>query len=252
MRFTSLYARESLDLSRTSHFFQDGVEILTNPSRQAAVRELGFFRWSDARCDTRFDHAWYNRCMDTTNISLLERLKLVDDQGAWSRFVNLYTPLLYTWARQTGMQEADAGDLVQDVFAQLVQKMPSFSYDRAKSFRGWLRTLTVNKWRDRRRRLAVRAREVTGVFSLDMAEPAPQGAFSEVEYREYLAARALELIQAEFQEKTWRAFWEFAVLGHSAAEVSRLLGISENAVFLAKSRVLRRLRQELEGLIDSF
>jgi RNA polymerase sigma-70 factor (ECF subfamily) len=187
--------------------------------------------------------------MDTTNISLLERLKLPVDQRAWSRFVDLYTPLIYSWARQAGLQESDAVDLVQEVFTQLVQKMPEFSYDRQKSFRAWLRTVTLNKWRDRCRRQAARPHEVTG-------QPAPdvpangEGSFGELEYRQHLVARALELMQAEFQPTTWKACWEFVVVGRPAAEVARQLGISENAVHLAKARVLRRLRRDLEGLLD--
>jgi RNA polymerase sigma-70 factor (ECF subfamily) len=188
--------------------------------------------------------------MDTTNTSLLERLKLPVDQKAWSRFVDLYTPLLYSWARQLGLQEADAADLVQEVFALLVRKMPAFTYDRHKSFRAWLRTVTLNKWRDRCRRLAARPHEVTGHRPPDVAEPAGEGPLAEAEYRQHLVARALELMQAEFRPTTWKACWEFVVAGRPAAEVARQLGISENAVLLAKGRVLRRLRHELEGLLD--
>jgi len=186
--------------------------------------------------------------MDTTNISLLERLKLPVDQKAWSHFVDLYTPLIYSWARQTGLQETDAADLVQEVFAVLVQKMPEFAYDRQKSFRAWLRTVTLNKWRDRCRRMAARPHEVTGAAPLEV--PDSEGSFSEVEYRQHLVARALELMQAEFQPTTWKACWEFVVAGRPAAEVARQLGISENAVHLAKGRVLRRLRHDLQGLLD--
>src|SRR5437762_6031155 len=120
--------------------------------------------------------------MDTTDASLLERLKLPVDQRAWSRFVDLYTPLIYSWGRQVGLQESDAADLVQEVFALLVVKMPDFAYDRHKSFRAWLRTVTLNKWRDRCRRLAARPPEVTGQQPLDVAEARAESSFGEVEY----------------------------------------------------------------------
>jgi RNA polymerase sigma-70 factor (ECF subfamily) len=188
--------------------------------------------------------------MDTTSASLLERLKVQVDQRAWSRFVDLYTPMMYSWARQIGLQESDAADLVQEVFVLLVEKMPDFAYDRHKSFRAWLRTVTLNKWRDRCRRRATRPPEVTGQPPPDVAEARLESSFSEVEYRQHLVARALELMQAEFQPTTWQACWEFVVVGRPAAEVARQLGISENAVHLAKGRVLRRLREELEGLLD--
>jgi RNA polymerase sigma-70 factor, ECF subfamily len=188
--------------------------------------------------------------MDTTNISLLERLKLPVDEMAWSRFVDLYTPLIYAWARRIGLQESDAADLVQEVFAALVQKMPEFAYDRHKSFRAWLRTVTLNKWRDRCRRRAARPHEATVHAPLDLADSEGEASFGELEYRQQLVARALELMQAEFQPTTWKACWEFVVGGRSAAEIAGELGISENAVHLAKGRVLRRLRKELEGLLE--
>lgn len=192
----------------------------------------------------------HTSCMDTTNISLLERLKQPVDQRAWTRFVDLYTPLIYSWARQVGLQESDAADLVQEVFALLVQKMPDFIYDRHKSFRAWLRTVTLNKWRDHRRRLAARPNQLTGTAPFEMADSDAEGSFSEAEYRQQLVARALELMQEEFKPTTWKACWEFVVVGRSAAEVASRLGISENAVHLAKGRVLRRLRKELIGLLD--
>src|SRR4051794_22774844 len=86
--------------------------------------------------------------MDRTPVSLLERLRQPADQTAWGRFVDLYTPLLYYWARRRGLPSAEAADLVQDVFLVLVQKLPEFRYDRDKSFRNWLRTVMLNKWRE--------------------------------------------------------------------------------------------------------
>ncbi|HEV3262134.1 MAG TPA: sigma-70 family RNA polymerase sigma factor, partial [Gemmataceae bacterium] len=81
--------------------------------------------------------------MPTTSASLLERLRQPGDQAAWSRFVQLYTPLLYSWARQVRLQHQDAADLVQEVFAVLIRKWPEFSYDPQKSFRSWLRTVML-------------------------------------------------------------------------------------------------------------
>ncbi len=186
--------------------------------------------------------------MDTTSISLLERLKVPLDQQAWARFVNLYTPMIYSWARRAGLPELDAADLVQEVFAALVEKMPQFAYDPSRSFRAWLKTVTLNRWRDRHRRQAVRPQEVIGEPP-EIADSA-EASFGEAEYRQQLVARALELMQAEFQPTTWKACWEFVVGGRPAAEIARELGISENAVHLAKGRVLRRLRQELQGLLE--
>ena len=90
--------------------------------------------------------------MYTTSTRLLERLREPGQDQAWQRFVQLYTPLLYTWAHWQGLQGADAADLVQDVFTLLLRKLPEFRYDKDRSFRGWLRTLTLNKWRENQRR----------------------------------------------------------------------------------------------------
>src|SRR5205814_8154843 len=90
--------------------------------------------------------------MHTTSASLLELLRLPDQASAWGRFVKLYTPLLFFWARRLGLPDADARDLVQEIFLTLVRKLPEFRYDRAKGFRNWLRTAVLNKWRDQARR----------------------------------------------------------------------------------------------------
>jgi RNA polymerase sigma-70 factor (ECF subfamily) len=183
--------------------------------------------------------------MHTTSISLLERLKLPAAQDSWTRFVDLYTPLLFYWARRLGLQEADAADLVQDVFALLVRKLPRFNYKRDLSFRGWLRTVMYNQWRKKRATLLVTDAGLSGV-----ADPQPAADLGQAEFQQQLTVRALQLMQAEFQPSTWRACWETVVCGRPAAEVARELGISVNAVYLARSRVLRRLRQELAGMLD--
>jgi RNA polymerase sigma-70 factor (ECF subfamily) len=173
--------------------------------------------------------------MDTTSVSLLERLRQPAESQAWGRFVDLYTPLIYYWARRVGLGSEEAADLVQDVLTLLVQKLPELQYDPEKSFRGWLRTVTLNKWRENRRRRGI-ALTTAG--------------FWQVEYQQHLVGRALKLMQAEFQESTWKACWECVVAGKPAAQVAEELGLTVDAVYAAKSRVLRRLREELTGLLD--
>jgi RNA polymerase sigma-70 factor (ECF subfamily) len=187
--------------------------------------------------------------MNTTSNSLLERLRRPDEQAAWQRFVQLYTPLLCHWAQRLGLQGQDVADLVQDVFTLLVQKLPQFRYNPDQRFRGWLWTVTVNKYRERGRQQALVLQADQGSLP-DPALPDAVEAISEEEYRQYLTRRALELMRAEFREATWQAFWECVVNERAAAEVARELGLSENAVYLAKGRVLRRLRAELDGLLD--
>jgi RNA polymerase sigma-70 factor (ECF subfamily) len=187
--------------------------------------------------------------MDTTSETLLQRLRRPGDQVSWDRFVTLYTPMLYRWARRAGLRKQDAEDLVQDVLTLLVEKLKVFAYDPTKSFRAWLRTVTLNKWRQRQRRSAPVASEAG--HPLDEV-PAPDAMveFEEVEYRRHLVRQALQALRPEFPALTWRAFAEYVVAGRDAAEVAAELRISRGTVYAAKSLVLARLRQEVQGLID--
>jgi RNA polymerase sigma-70 factor, ECF subfamily len=189
--------------------------------------------------------------MHSTPVSLLERLGRPQEKEAWGRFVQLYTPLLCHWARRLEMDGQDTADLVQDIFTVLVQKLPVFRYDPGKRFRGWLWTVTLNC-----RRARLRGREGAPVLSDDLdglrqaTTPDAVDAFAEEEYRQYLTRRAMELMQAEFRPATWKAFWETVVNERPAVEVGAELGLTENAVYLAKGRVMRSLRRELAGLLD--
>ncbi len=188
--------------------------------------------------------------MHTTPATLLERVRNPANQEAWTLFVQLYTPLLYSWAHQAGLLDQDAADLVQEVFVTLLHKLREFQYNRDGSFRGWLRTLLRNKWREiQRRRIPLPVDALSPVLA-DLPDRAPSDPFEETAYREYLVQRVLELIQGDFEPTTWKAWQAFAVAGRPAAEVGRELGITPHAVYLAKARVLRRLRQEVDGLLE--
>lgn len=199
---------------------------------------------------SQWDRTKARRSMHTTSVSLLMRLCLLNDEAAWARFVELYAPLFFHWANRTGMPAEDAADLVQDVFLVLVRKLPEFDYDPNRSFRAWLRTILFNQWRDRLRRDAAMP-EIQGPEALANVSIADDAQiFGDMEYNQRLVARALELMKVEFQPTTWRACWEVIAENRPAAEVSAELGISIDAVYAAKSRVLRRLRSELDGLLE--
>jgi RNA polymerase sigma-70 factor (ECF subfamily) len=187
--------------------------------------------------------------MNTTSPSLLQRLRRPDAGEAWSRFVDLYTPLLLFWARQSGLQESDAADVVQDILVTLLERLPGFDYTPGRSFRNWLCTITRNKCREYFRRQQVRRGEPLGEQA-DARQADPSTALAEDDYQVYVLGRALALMQQEFQPTTWQACWEHVVQGRPAEEVAAEVGISVNAVYLAKSRVLRKLRRELDGLLD--
>jgi len=186
--------------------------------------------------------------MHSTPVSLLERLRRPDDADAWVQFVSLYTPLLYAWARSAGLSEADTADLLQDVFLAVLRQMPTFEYQPGKSFRAWLHTILLNRWRTLQRRRAPRsvpAEQLDGVPG-----EGEHNLPAEAEEQRELVRRALTLIERDFTPATWQAFRQVVVLERRPAEVAAELGMSVNAVYLARSRVLRRLGEQLTGLID--
>jgi RNA polymerase sigma-70 factor (ECF subfamily) len=177
------------------------------------------------------------------------RLRDAPEREAWERFVEMYTPMFFAWTKRLRLNDHEAADLVQDLFTVLVEQLPNFVYDRDKSFRAWLKTILMNRWRNHLRR---RPAENTIQKNLDELPAADDEMpeLEEQEYRQYLVRRALALMKAEFKAVTWKACWEFVVRERRADEVASELGITVNAVYLAKSRVLRRLRMELAGLLD--
>jgi RNA polymerase sigma-70 factor (ECF subfamily) len=184
--------------------------------------------------------------MQPTPISLLKRITQDSDPGAWVPFVRLYTPLLSAWARDTGLDEAEAADLVQDVFTVLVEKLPTFRYDPRGSFRGWLRAILVNRWRALKRK-----RRPTLVDQLDHVPDDTEPPFSdEAVERVRLLRRAVTMVQAEIAPTTWEVFHQNVLLGKPAAQVANDLKVTVNSVYIAKSRVLQRLRQLVEGLLE--
>jgi len=194
--------------------------------------------------------------MAETSLSLLQRLQVEPDDAAWNRLVGLYTPLLRQWLRQQFLLDADADDLVQEVLAVLVRELPQFDHNgRPGAFRRWLRTILVHRlqafWRARQNRA-----QATGAS--DMAERLaqledPSSGLSQLwdrEHDRHVVARLLEQIEPQIAPTTWQAFRRVVVEGKNEEAVAKELGVSVNAVFIAKSRVLARLRQEAKGLVD--
>jgi RNA polymerase sigma-70 factor, ECF subfamily len=182
--------------------------------------------------------------------SLLNRLGQASDPEAWSRFVDLYTPLLFHWANRLDSDPNNAADLVQELFLILLQKMQSFSYKPEESFRSWLRTIMLNRWRDRCRERQRRQTHEQIAAQSRPTEEEPVDFFNEADYLKQLVQRVLELVQPEFQTQTWQAFVEHGLKHRSAPDVAKELGTSANVVYQATFRVMRRVRIELDGLVD--
>ena len=194
--------------------------------------------------------------MADTPVSLLERLRLRPDAASWQRLVDLYAPLIRDWLRRQDVQPADVDDLTQEVLGVVARELPQFRHDlRRGAFRRWLRTITVNRlrefWRKQRPHL-VAAGAGTEESVLDRLED-PASDLSRLwdqEHDRHVLRRLLELIEPDFEPVSWRAFYLVVVEGRDTAEVAGELGMSVNAVRIAKCRILNRVRQESAGLLD--
>ncbi|MFM9965143.1 MAG: sigma-70 family RNA polymerase sigma factor [Planctomycetaceae bacterium] len=184
--------------------------------------------------------------MPETSASLLIQLRDPAETQAWNRFAELYLPLILCWARRVTRQEADATDLVQEVFVMLVHKLPEFEYDETKGFRQWLRTVTINKWRELGRKRAW----LTNQDELPEKEARLDDEFWEVEHRQIMVRRFLDAVRGDFQSETWQACWACVVDGRTAIDVGQELNLTPGAVRAAKFRVLARLRTEFAGMLD--
>jgi RNA polymerase sigma-70 factor (ECF subfamily) len=193
----------------------------------------------------------------STSLTLLDRVK-ARDQAAWERMVSLYSPLIYHWCRQAGLQAADAADVGQEVFQAVARKVADFRHDReGDTFRGWLRTITRNKICDHARNAqsggvgaggsdALAALAQVAADASSASGDAADESDAALVYR-----RALDLVRSEFEAPTWDAFWRVTIDNQCPEDVARKLGMTLNAVYLAKSRILRRLREEFTELVDS-
>lgn len=195
--------------------------------------------------------------MDATSFSLLDRLQSGPESSAWRRLVELYDPLVRQWLRRHDVLAQDADDIAQEVLAVLVRRIGEFQHNgRPGAFRAWLRTITARVLGDfyavrRNRPLA------TGSSSLQelLAEWSdPRSAVSRAwddEHDKLVTRRLLEMLRDEFEPSTWKAFEGVMLRGLTAQQVAAETGLTPNAVYIARSRVLARLRQEARGLIDS-
>jgi RNA polymerase sigma-70 factor (ECF subfamily) len=178
------------------------------------------------------------------------------DGEAWNRFVDVYGPLVYYWIGRYRLADQDTADLFQEVFLAVVIAIRRFDQDRSNStMRGWLWTITRNKILDLYRRQKSATAAIGGSaahlqFSQVPAAPPDDDDATQMSLTTSIVHRGLDDVKSEFEERTWQAFWRVTVEGHETAEVAAEMGITSGAVRQAKSRVLRRLREELDGLLD--
>ena len=184
-----------------------------------------------------------------TRSSLLFRLRDARDEEAWSHFVRLYTPLVYGYARRRGLQNSDAADIAQDVLRAVLQDADKLDgIHRRGSLRSWLFTVAHHRVYDlqKARQKQAEATGKTTVMALLHEQPArEERAAWERDYREQLFAWASEEVKAQCSSSVWEAFQRTAVHGEAAATVAQELGMTVAAVYLAKSRVMARLKEQI-------
>jgi RNA polymerase sigma-70 factor (ECF subfamily) len=190
-----------------------------------------------------------------TRASLLVRLRDGRDHQAWGQFVELYGAVVYGFARKRGLQDADAADVMQEVLRSVAGAAGRLNYDPSRgSFRGWLFTITRNKifnFLEAGRHRLGRGSGDSGVREQLEAQPESEWGLArswDEEYERNLAAVALRRVQAEVQPTTWQAFWQTAVENRPAREVAEALGMTAGAVYVARSRMLARLKEEVQRL----
>jgi RNA polymerase sigma-70 factor (ECF subfamily) len=189
-----------------------------------------------------------------TSLSLLDRLVGAPGEADWRQLLDLYQPLLRAWAVRGGVAGADADDLIQEVLLVVFREVGGFERRGPGAFRAWLRAILARRVRDHFRGRTRRPTAAGGgaAWQLDELE-SPHSELSRLwdrEHDEHVAAGLLRRIRPDFATGTWQAFVRHVLEGEPADRVAAELALSVNSVLLAKSRILKRLREELAGLVD--
>jgi RNA polymerase sigma-70 factor (ECF subfamily) len=190
--------------------------------------------------------------LPTTRFTLLARLQDPANQLAWEEFVAVYEPAVYGFARKKGLQDADARDLCQDVLRAVALAIERWEPDpRRGSFRAWMfriaRNMLINFCTQRRRHTRGSGdSQLHRVLAEAPARRNGDSALYEAEYRRQLFAWAADIVRGEFADSTWQAFWQTAVEGRETKVVAAALDMSAGAVYIARSRVIARLRARIE------
>jgi RNA polymerase sigma-70 factor (ECF subfamily) len=194
--------------------------------------------------------------MTLTSQSLLESLRDRANEQAWQRLLTIYEPWLRGWLGRHDLQPADVEDVLQDILIVVSQKVPAFVHNgQPGAFRTWLRTILTNCVRQFLRGRQAREAVVGAALSPDWLDQLEDDNSALVqqwneEHDQHLIRRTLAIIQSEFNPRTWELFHLLVLENRPAAEVAQQFRMKTNAVYVAKSRVLARLRQELRGLME--
>ena len=186
-----------------------------------------------------------------TRPTLLLRLRDTRDEEAWRQFVELYAPAVFRMCQRRGLQEADAADVSQEVLRSIAAGPLQYDPQRG-AFRSWLYGIVRNKLRDflDRRSRHPSGTGGSGVLELieNVSDAEDEAHRWEQEYQQQLFSMAAEKVRAVVDDSTWQAFWQTAIDGRAAREVAQALGMSEGAVYVAKSRVVARIKKHVNRI----
>ena len=215
--------------------------------------------WQVVRGDGIALHKNWHMTAQKTSASLLLRIRDRHDVSAWGDFLKVYMPLVYSYGLKYGLQDSDAADLSQETMRRVVRSIGAFEYDPVKgSFRGWLLTVARNELRRMKTRLdgTTTGSGDTGVAVLLGQEPSRDESDKwEREYQLHMFHWAVRQVKAEFRDSTWQAFWLTVVDSMSVEQASKQLQLSPGAIYIARSRVLARIRNlimSIEGEPNGF
>ena len=189
-----------------------------------------------------------------TRFSLIEKLKSPGDMDAWSEFASIYQPLIVELCLRKGMQHADANDLAQEVLSRVAKNIAKFQYDRpGATFRGWLyritRNLTVDFFR-RRAKDPLKHAIVPEDFQELCDPPMEETREFDLEFQKRMFLVVARAVESTVQQQTWAAFWMVEIQQRTPDEVALELGMTRGAVYVAKSRVIAKLRKEVQGRMN--
>lgn len=190
-----------------------------------------------------------------TRASLLVRIRDGQDQEAWQQFMRIYAPVVYGFARKRGLQDADAADVMQDVLRSVAGAVDKLDYDPARgSFRSWLYTVARNRifsfLNAQRHKIGLGTGDSGTREKLEQV-PGPEWELAtawDEEYERSVAALAMQRVQAEVQPAAWQAFWQTAMEGRGGRDVAQSLGMTPGAVYVTRSRILARIKEEVQRL----
>ena len=191
-----------------------------------------------------------------TRVSLILRLQQQEDVEAWEEFVEIYQPLVYRLAIRKGLQPADALDTTQEVLTRVAKAINRWNPDPEKgTFRGWLSTITRNLvvefLRVKNRRPLTSDNSAIDEFIRSAPDKSQESLAFELEEKRQIFAWAAEKIRGEFKPGTWQAFWKTAVENVPVAAVAAKLEMTKGAVYIARSRVMAKLKSQIQQYVSN-